>query len=122
MGVISISAIIIYGILGLSCIFFKGTPIMYLVIIPLFIIQNSSKQPYRIVMKLYINENIPKKLVPKTLSIYTMTESIGRSALLLISGMLTANFTVGTTYLTLCVAVIIPVIFATIMLQKQLSR
>ena len=118
--VIATVSLIAYCILGVAYVTFKENLVIFGVIIPIFIIQNMAKQPYRIFMKKYINEKVETKLIPKTLSLYFLIESLGRAGLLLMSGILTSHFNVGLVYLLILGITIVPIIVVTKLLSSKL--
>ena len=122
LSVITICTILAYWILGVAYVAFKENSAIFAIIVPLFIIQNMSKQPYRIYMKKYINERVEKHLVPKTLSLYFLIESLGRAGLLFISGLLTDNWNIGVAYLGMLGIIIVPILIVTRLLKKSLEK
>lgn len=120
VAIIATVSLIAYCILGVAYVAFKESLVIFVVIIPIFIIQNMAKQPYRIFMKKYINEKVETRLIPKTVSLYFLIESLGRAGLLLMSGILTSHFNVGLVYLLILGITIIPIIVVTKLLSSKL--
>lgn len=119
VAIIATVSLIAYCILGVAYITFRENLVIFGMIVPIFIVQNLAKQPYRIFMKKYINEKVETKLVPKTLSLYFLIESLGRAGLLLISGFLTSHFNVGLVYLLILGITIVPIIVFTKLLSSK---
>ena len=120
--VISLFTLVAYGFLGVAYLVLKENVIIFVLIVPIFILQNMSKQPYRIYMKKMINDNIESRLIPKTLSQYFLIESLGRAGLLFISGIITKNFNIGITYVAILGIVAIPVAVATKFLNNNIKH
>ena len=120
--VISLFTLVAYGFLGVTYLVLKGSFAIFVLIVPIFILQNMSKQPYRIFMKKMINDKVESRLVPKTLSLYFLIESLGRAGLLFISGLVTKSFNIGITYMVILGIVVIPVVLATRFLNANIKQ
>lgn len=116
ISVICLSSFVLLGILY----FYHNLITLIILILPIFIVQNTLKQPYRIYLKYYINEKVPSRYITRVLSIYFIIENIGRTLLLFIVGICAKLYSVGTIYIFVGILTLIPVCLATKRMNENL--